>query len=87
MVFGEPGGARSDGGTWHERGELGAGGRGAIWGLGALAGRGERPRIEADRADNACEVSRLDARALRRAGCAYEAGKKISGQGRLALPN
>jgi len=78
MLFGESGGAASDGGTMRVAGNGArrAGGRRtgrtarqcpmveARWGRGASAGWAERPRNGADRADCECEVSPPDTREL-----------------------
>ena len=96
ILFGESG--RGKWGAmvaWHERrgmgrSELGASGRGARcaanearWGQGGHAGRGERPRIEADRTGCACEASHLDTQALRRGGVRVRDGGKSADRGRL----
>jgi hypothetical protein len=92
MLFGWLRDTRSDGGTAQVlgndgRGDLGGGGQGApvrarrAWGT--CAGRGERFRIKADKAGCACEVSRVDAWALRQDGCTCGTGIKSAHWGRL----
>lgn len=56
---------------------------GAQQGRGECAGRGEQPRIEANRAGYACKVSRVDAWTLQKDGCACGVGIKSAHRGRL----